>query len=874
VATVNVTGGTGQFTYLWDNGETTQTATTLTYGMHSVTVTDSNGCDTSCQIDIAKELYCWTNLIQNVSYNDGNDGSARVKGNGGYRPYTFRWEDGSTDAVNATLTVGTHYVIIMDATGATSRCSVTVSEPTVGNCDSFLVTAEQDKLATNHLTQDGVATVYLKGGTAPFTYLWDNGETTQTATTLTYGMHSVTVTDSNGCETTCQIDIAKDLYCWINRSGNVSVHGGNDGSATVHGNGGYRPFTFRWDDGSTQQLNSNLVAGTHYVTITDAKGATSRCSVTISEPNQEVCDGIDNDGDGMIDEGFDKDGDGIADCKDDCDNRIDSDGDGTPDCTDQCDDRIDSDGDGISDCEDICELGDDNVDTDKDGIPDSCDKCDDDGDDDGDGVKNCDDICSFGDDTVDTDGDQIPDACDECNDDADDDGDGVKNCDDICSFGDDTVDTDGDQIPDACDECNDDGDDDGDGVKNCDDICSFGDDTDDTDGDQIPDACDECNDDGDDDGDGVKNCDDICSLGDDTVDTDGDQIPDDCDECNDDGDDDGDGVKNCDDICSLGDDTVDTDGDLIPDACDECNDDADDDGDGVKNCDDICEGGDDNMDSDGDGTPDFCDEEVCDGIDNNGNGAIDEGLDCSTDPVDGCETAFAYYPENNACFLDDDTLNSNRWGWTNYFAQEGNYTMDLYSGAGQCDLSKGVKSGNVDVSYVNGEVSININLLPGFVMNEVQIYVGEEKYPVKNNGSSTVAPGQYPFVDESPNNATEYEYGPIDVSSDGIYIIVHAVTCANTNVSAKYSGATKVVTFPTIFENELNVQVESAYESKLTIKMYDMTGRMVVYKKGSHLNIGINEIQLNVGNLAADMYMVILKTDKEEFVRKVISKNR
>ncbi len=117
-------GGTAPFTYLWDNGETTQTATTLTYGMHSVTVTDSNGCETSCQIDIAKELYCWTNLIQNVSYNGGNDGSARVTGNGGYRPYTFEWEDGSTGEVNSSPDAGTHDVGVADAKGATSENAV------------------------------------------------------------------------------------------------------------------------------------------------------------------------------------------------------------------------------------------------------------------------------------------------------------------------------------------------------------------------------------------------------------------------------------------------------------------------------------------------------------------------------------------------------------------------------------------------------------------------------------------------------------------------------------------------------------------------------------------------------------------------------
>ena len=116
----------------------------------------------------------------------------------------------------------------------------------------------------------------------------------------------------------------------------------------------------------------------------------------------------------------------------------------------------------------------------------------------------------------------------------------------------------------------------------------------------------------------------------DLADADGDAIPDGCDVCDGDdaaGDSDGDGI--CDDIDTcIGDNSIDFDLDGVPDACDVCPlDNPDDsDGDGICDSNDICPGSDDLADADGDGIPNGCDSEECDGIDNDGDGFIDEGF--------------------------------------------------------------------------------------------------------------------------------------------------------------------------------------------------------------------------------------------------------
>ncbi|GAB5472163.1 MAG: hypothetical protein Mars2KO_02620 [Maribacter sp.] len=611
----------------------------------------------------------------------------------------------------------------------------------------------------------------------------------------------------------------------------------------------------------------------------------------------EVCDGVDNDGDGEIDEGFDDtDNDGIADCVDPCDNRFDSDGDNIPDCEDveECD-GLDNDGDGMvdegfadtdndgtADCQDVEEC--DGVDNDGDGEIDEGFDSDGDGTPDCQDVEECDGLDNDGDGTIDegfadTDGDGIADCIDveEC-DGKDNDGDGEI---------DEGFDSDGDGTPDCrdieeCDGVDNDGDGEIDEDLDCTEVCD-GIDNDgdgeidegfDSDGDGTPDCedteeCDGVDNDGDgeidegfdSDGDGTADCEDTEEC--DGVDNDGDG------EIDEGFDSDGDGTPDCEDTEEC--DGVDNDGDG------EIDEGFDSDGDGTADCEDTeeCDGVDNDgdgeidegFDSDGDGTPDCEDTEECDGVDNDGDGEIDEDLNCDDAP-EGCETAFARLETNNTCFLDD---GFNRWGWTNQLTTEGNYTMDLYSGAGQCDLTKGEKSGTVEVEYSNGSVTVSIELSPGFVMTEAQLYVGGAPYPVKGN-NPTVAPGQYPVKEEGLDKVTRLDFDPIDVShiTGDLYIIVHAVTC---EVETDDSTAkTEVQAFPMTFKNELNLRVEIPYDSNLTVEMFDVNGRCVLEKGGMSLKTGKNDIRLNLSNMAPDVYILILNTERERIIKKVMSR--
>ena len=130
IATVTVVGGNGDYTYLWDNNETTAQAVALNAGLHTVTITDKLGYTTSCSITItqpSKALHASTNQV-NVSCGGANTGSASVHVSGGTGSYTYSWNTNpvQTTSTANNLMAGTYSVIVTDANLCTITKSVTI----------------------------------------------------------------------------------------------------------------------------------------------------------------------------------------------------------------------------------------------------------------------------------------------------------------------------------------------------------------------------------------------------------------------------------------------------------------------------------------------------------------------------------------------------------------------------------------------------------------------------------------------------------------------------------------------------------------------------------------------------------------------------
>ena len=294
---ITVTGGTSPYTYAWTKtGDETFSATTedlssLSAGTYAVTVTDNKGCTKTKTYTITQPTaISITNSITNLNYYGSNDGSISLNVSGGTSPYVYAWTktgDGTYSATTqniGSLVAATYNVRVTDGNACvTNVTSLTVTQPSVLSIVKTLtpVNCYGEKV--------GAITIVVSGGTAGYTYLWNDGATTQNRTGIGGGTYSVTITDSkNGSKLFDNIIITQPTSAMSLSETHIAfacalVPGSIDVSLT----GGTIPYTYAWTKNgggftaTTQDINS-ITAGTYNLVATDANACVANKSVTIN----------------------------------------------------------------------------------------------------------------------------------------------------------------------------------------------------------------------------------------------------------------------------------------------------------------------------------------------------------------------------------------------------------------------------------------------------------------------------------------------------------------------------------------------------------------------------------------------------------------
>jgi len=133
-------------------------------------------------------------VVTNPLCNGDCNGSITVTPTNGTAPYTYTWATGQTTANITQLCAGNYSVLISDVNGCTVTTPATLIDPAPLQDPTMTFTNPVCAGDCN-----GTATANPIDGIAPYTFVWNDQQTTQTAVSLCQGTYAVVVTDANGC---------------------------------------------------------------------------------------------------------------------------------------------------------------------------------------------------------------------------------------------------------------------------------------------------------------------------------------------------------------------------------------------------------------------------------------------------------------------------------------------------------------------------------------------------------------------------------------------------------------------------------------------------------------------------------------------------
>lgn len=193
-----------------------------------------------------------------------NDGSATASPLGGTPPYTYNWSNGDNTISITGLSGGTYTVTVTDAVGVTYQVSTNITAP---NAPAITLNGI-DPSGCNGI--NGSISSSVTGGTSPYTYSWNNGDSTASINGLQGGTYALTVTDVTGCIAISTTNLNTSSPPTITTNGvDPTFCSPSNGAATAVISGGTAPFTYAWSNGDSTKTISGLNAGIYVVTVTD-----------------------------------------------------------------------------------------------------------------------------------------------------------------------------------------------------------------------------------------------------------------------------------------------------------------------------------------------------------------------------------------------------------------------------------------------------------------------------------------------------------------------------------------------------------------------------------------------------------------------------
>ncbi|BFM43178.1 hypothetical protein CFS9_18190 [Flavobacterium sp. CFS9] len=291
-----VTGTGGKAPYLYSIGNeftTVDVFKNLSVGDYTVKIQDATGCTISFSLNmpLINTAVTISPIITNDS-NATNAGKIELMVSGGATPYNYSLKDSNGTLIPSKTTnpftglaAGSYEAIVTDSRGCTfSQKGINIlNEPT-----PLTTTAAVTPITC--IITTGTITITPNGGTLPYQYSIDNGNTYSSSnvfSNLNAGTYNVKVLDAQNAVATATATIDPIKIPVINTTyKSILCHGDSNGSILVGTNNGKSPILFSINGGpyTSNNLFENLAAGNYTLSAKDANGCIVSTTVLLENP--------------------------------------------------------------------------------------------------------------------------------------------------------------------------------------------------------------------------------------------------------------------------------------------------------------------------------------------------------------------------------------------------------------------------------------------------------------------------------------------------------------------------------------------------------------------------------------------------------------